>query len=379
MKQLLSVQKLVSQFNRGLGLGGLLMALLWGNTGIAAANKKSTTRSTSVARVQKASNQASKKIRTSSKTKSKTSRSVSKKSTQDIILNTDVLEGLSKKQPSFNVESYQAPVLLASNTRYRKSPVQMNSITLDQNIEDGHTFSGGVSLSQARNMINFKDGNYGESQSASIKVSARLSDNWTLSGATAVNNNPNDTEDKSNGISDPSISISHKSTPITDTFKGGYSLSAVIPVSEYTTQYQNLQGILGASYRIGFQKDILANGLEIGFGLGGNRFFHRYQTDVAGTVLNEYSLRESFSASYELGKFSFSFDFSHRHGWTYFGNVKQIYEASEEVSYSVSKNWGLSLGHTNSESWLRPNGQDSNFKLINENSSIVYVSTAVMF
>jgi hypothetical protein len=179
MKQLLSVQKLVSQFNRGLGLGGLLMALLWGNTGIAAANKKSTTRSTSVARVQKASNQASKKIRTSSKTKSKTSRSVSKKSTQDIILNTDVLEGLSKKQPSFNVESYKAPVLLASNTRYRKSPVQMNSITLDQNIEDGHTFSGGVSLSQARNMINFKDGNYGESQSASIKVSTRLSDNWS--------------------------------------------------------------------------------------------------------------------------------------------------------------------------------------------------------
>lgn len=341
------VKKLVSQISL-LGLG---FAMLLANVGFAASTKKT--------------NQAK----------------LTSTSTQKVRLNSKGLKVLStKRNTGTQASSYQAPVLLAANTNYKKkSLLQQNAMTSDQAVSDGKIISGSVSLSQSRSLIDYQDGTLSESQSAAIGLRGRLSNNWTVSGSASLNQDTRDSESLGNGASDTSISFSRKSTKLTTNLTSGYSFSTLLPTSKYSSQYQNLQGTLGASYRIGFAEDVLMDGLDISFALGATRLFHQFDTDKSGAVLNQYSVRESVSASYSYKKFSFSLDANHRHAWTYQGRVKQAYEISEEISYSVLPNWGVSLGHTNSEAWLKPNGQDSNFKLINENNSIVYISTSVLF
>lgn len=275
----------------------------------------------------------------------------------------------------------RSPILLAANSTYKKKSLLMqNSINADLALdEDDKVISGGLSLDYSRSMVDFQDGSRSEGQGANLNLSGKLSDNFTASVRASVVQDNRNSESIQNGLSDTSISLSMKRSKISDSLKGGFSLSTMLPTSKYSSEFQDLESILGISYGVGFNEGILMDGLNLSFSIGATRLFHRYETDKSGEVLNQYSLREGISASYSYKKLSFSFDLTNRHAWTYRNNVKQAYEASQEVSYSIMPTWGISLGHTNSEAWLKPNGQDSNLKLINENSSIVYVSTSVMF
>lgn len=277
--------------------------------------------------------------------------------------------------------SNRSPIILAANTTYKKkSLLTQNSMSADLALDDNDKIiSGGLSLDYSRSMVDFQDGSRSEGQGANLSLSAKLGAGFTASIKTSVSQDNRDSESLTNGLSDTSISVSMKRSKLTDSLKGGFSISTMLPTSKYSSEYQDLQGIFGVSYGVGFNEGILMDGFDLSFSIGASKLFHRYQTDKAGTVLNQHSLREGISASYTYKNLSFSFDLNNRHAWTYGNNVKQAYEASQEVSYSIMPTWGMSLGHTNSEAWLKPNGQDSNLKLINENNSIVYVSTSVMF
>lgn len=361
MKAVKRVKKLVST----LSLVSLSVAMLLANVGFAAGSAKFKAK-------QKVSSKyvARKKLD-----------QVPLSSTQNIRLNSQGLKAFSsKKMTAVNSQAYQAPVLISSNTSYRKkSLLQQNSMTVDQTVEEGKKISGAVSLSHSRSLVDYEDGTSSQSGSAAISISGRLSDNWSISGQTSLEQDMKDSESIGNGMTDTSISVSRKSVQISDSLRAGYSFSTLVPTSKYSSKYQNLEGTFGATFKMGFNEGVLIEGLDINLGIGATRLFHRYDTDVAGTVLNQYSVRESVSTSYNYKKLSFSLDVNHRHAWTYQENVKQAYEISQEIAYSVSPNWGIALGHTNSEAWLKPNGQDSNFKLINDNNSIIYVSTSVMF
>lgn len=240
-------------------------------------------------------------------------------------------------------------------------------------------FSAMVNVSYSRSMVDRVNGTLSSSRTVMGSISTKLLYDWKLNTSVSYDEDLRDPESISDGFSDVSFGFSRKSADLSYWLRGSPSFSFVLPTSEYTTQVQNLKTSVGVGYTFTINPDYLAKGFGLGMSLGASRNFHAYDTDKQGRILNEYGVRESFFTDYGVQNWSFSFNFTMRHGMNYAGSWTQAYVHSEEVGYTLSKAWSISAGHTNSGSWLAPNGQDSNLKLINEDDSIIYVSTSVIF
>jgi hypothetical protein len=252
-----------------------------------------------------------------------------------------------------------------------------SSTTNDPNDEKLITATVNVSYSQS--FVDRVDGNLKSSRTILAIISTKINDQWSLATRTALSQDLRDSESLEDGFSDLLFIAGKKPSELNDWLMGNQSFTVVAPVSEYSTRVQNSQGSLQAGYTFSLAPKVLIKGASLSLNLNASRNFHQFETDKTGAILNQYGLREILSASYSIQKWTLSTDFIFRHGWNYEGSVGQSFEHSQEAAYAVSPMWTVTLGHTNSGSWLAPNGQDSNFKLINENDSEIYVSTSVVF
>jgi hypothetical protein len=282
--------------------------------------------------------------------------------------------------------------LLQSTTAAPARPRKIQKATAFRSVEateqqanyraDGSikTITAMVFATQAQSIYDFKDGTKRTSQSIMMNLSGRLSDNYTLVGRLSASRDLVDTEsDVTNGLSDLLVVLAKRHSSLTPWLRGGGSLTSVLGTSKFSREYQNFYGNVGATYTLSLTDAWLAPGFNASLTLGANRNFHQFETDKAGRILNQYGLREILAAGYSFNSFSFSFEFVHRHAWNYKGFINQAFEHTEEISYFITPQWSVALGHTNSGSWLAPNGRDSNLKLINENDSMVYSSMSVVF
>ncbi|MNL58623.1 hypothetical protein D3C87_1822730 [compost metagenome] len=95
---------------------------------------------------------------------------------------------------------------------------------------------------------------------------------------------------------------------------------------------------------------------------------------------NQYSSSQSLSLSYDFPRnFSISADFVHKNAVSYQGSIKEAYEFSQELSYQFNSFLAAAVGHSTSGNALRPNGQDYQFDIYNENTSVVYASMTLIF
>ena len=246
-------------------------------------------------------------------------------------------------------------------------------------IPEDKIVTGSVGIAHSQSMIDHRDGNRGESRSVIMSVNTKTNSQWNIMTRVSFQDNPREVNSLTNGFSDLGFSIGKQPVELADWVKGSYSFSTMLPTSKYSSEFQGLQTSIGANYRFALTPVVLAKGFDFSLSLGASRNFHQYETDKSGRVLNEYSTRETLSGSYSYKNFTFSADIMLRHGFSYNGRVSQAFEHSQEIGYSITPRWGVSLGHTNSGSWFRPNGQDSNLKLIDENNSIIYGSTSLTF
>lgn len=157
-----------------------------------------------------------------------------------------------------------------------------------------------------------------------------------------------------------------------------YSLTALIPFSKSSRIKDELQTAL--SGRVGlvyYPAD--GDGFNASAGISLGRNFHRYEEDINGSVLNQFSSIQNLILGYKLSHWSIGLNFINRSRQTYKGSVKSSFELTESISYSINDNYSLTLGHTNAGSTLKANGVDSNIELINENSSVIYGTLGIFY
>lgn len=156
-----------------------------------------------------------------------------------------------------------------------------------------------------------------------------------------------------------------------------YLLTAVAPASKTSTKKDQLQTAI--SGRIGLAFEPKDGGFFAATTLSAGRNFHAYEEDINGNVLNQYSSNQQLKLGYTLDNWTISADYTHKTRWTYRGNVKASFELTEELEYTINKNYAVAVGHTNSGSALKPNGTDSNIDVFNENNSVVYMSLSLSY
>ncbi|MEQ1721970.1 MAG: hypothetical protein ABL930_02260 [Pseudobdellovibrio sp.] len=242
-------------------------------------------------------------------------------------------------------------------------------------------FNISVSISRSTSLIDFQDGTRSDSMDYSVSPSLKVSFG-TFSTVLAYSQNLRDEYTKTaSDWSDIPVSFSFNSTKfkLTDEQNAriSYSLTAVIPNSQYSVKKDQLQTSL--SGKIGFSVAPIGDGFSYGVGVSLGRNFHAYEEDINGSVLNQYSSNQSLSLGYGMGDWSIGADFINRTRLTYKGNTKSSFEISEELGYSVSEHFSVAIGHSNGGSTLKPNGTDSNIDIYNENNSTVYGSLGLSY
>lgn len=273
---------------------------------------------------------------------------------------------------SYKVSSYSASSSLTQITNG-------NYLKRDSNNQEEKLVTARINLSQGQSLVDRADGTLQASRTVVAVISTKVSPNWAVVAITSLSQDLKDSESLDDGFSDLMLRLSRKSQTLADWLNGSPTYTLLIPTSERSTRIQELQTTLQAGYTFSLSENVMAKGFELSLGLSGGRNIHKYEEDINGTILNEYTFRETISGSYSYKNFSASAELILRHGINYQGGTTQSFEHSQELGYTFSKTWSASIGHTNSGAWYRPNGQDSNLRLINEDDSIIYVSTTAVF
>lgn len=161
------------------------------------------------------------------------------------------------------------------------------------------------------------------------------------------------------------------------------TLTLVLPMSQASTKRDQLQTafVTGISFSlfpdgIATKKD---GAFSLALGVTAGRSFHPYEENINGATLNKYSSNQTLNAGYTYKKVSFGVEYIHKTRWTYGGNIRDSFEMSEELGYEINDHLGLALGHTNAGSSLKADGSETNFRVVNENDSTVYVQMGVSF
>ncbi len=169
---------------------------------------------------------------------------------------------------------------------------------------------------------------------------------------------------------DGHLALNHQGWNISRDLSVRQSLTAVLPLSRQSGRRDGLYTALTYSPIIAWDlSDSITPGLSLFDRLSATRAFHEFKTSTLGRSMKQYSLSNSIGASYSFSKFSISTSFSRSVAWTYEKNRVSSFGFKQSIGYKASRHVGLSLTYGNGGDALRPNGQDSNISLINENSS----------
>lgn len=242
-------------------------------------------------------------------------------------------------------------------------------------------FSIGFDVTRTTSLIDFQDGTRFDGIDYTLKPAMTLPYGMLLTYITYSQNLRDEYTKTENDFGDIPVIYSFPSTPIDEEgeyrSKITYSVTAVIPVSQYSTKRDQLQTSISGS--IGFAVTPAVEGFSYNVGLSAGRNFHQYEENINNQVLNQYSSNQTLGAGYSVSDWSLGVTFINRTRWTYQNNVRSSFEISEEIGYSINDYFSAAIGHSNSGATLKPNGTDSNFDFVNEDTSVVYGTLSVTY
>ncbi|MCY4523432.1 MAG: hypothetical protein OXB84_01705 [Halobacteriovoraceae bacterium] len=171
-----------------------------------------------------------------------------------------------------------------------------------------------------------------------------------------------------------------------------YTYGSIARISGDSRVYlpTNKPSYKGRSYRGGF---FLAPKADINLAIIGLKYwiatysptfshsFYQYNTAYAGAYNTGNSIGNSIRLGYAgIRRFYFSLGFSNTHSWSTSGKRKQdTFRMDQEVSYSITPESSIALGHLIGGTTFKDDGVTSNVVNYDPNRSYVYTSLAYKF
>lgn len=230
-------------------------------------------------------------------------------------------------------------------------------------------------VSKSKSLYDYQDGSRLESTEVALYPSYQIKRFKTTALITYIHN---DRFAERSDIEDIPVVTSYQGWKF-QKFNLSPSMTVLIPQSKISREYANLETGISTRLNATIHRELLVPGFYFVTGAGVTRYFHRYETALTGPVNNQYGSIFNISTGYEYGIYSFNVELNHMNSWTYAGGRREYFNHSEEVSVALSKDFSVSLGHTNEGSVLKPNGYDSNVSLIDDNSSLVFAKLSFQY
>lgn len=161
------------------------------------------------------------------------------------------------------------------------------------------------------------------------------------------------------------------------------TLTGLLPISQASVKRDQLQTAFSTGISFGIIPDGIATTKEgtwnLILGLTAGRAIHLYEEDINGKVLNKYSSNQFIILGYKYKRASVSIKYFHKTLWTYQNNVKDFFDLSQIFEYSINDYFSIALGHSNAGSGLKTNATESNFSLVNDNNSSLFVQLGASY
>ncbi|OUR94844.1 hypothetical protein A9Q84_17200 [Halobacteriovorax marinus] len=156
----------------------------------------------------------------------------------------------------------------------------------------------------------------------------------------------------------------------------GGKINATLPTSENSTKIKQLKTAISAQTPItwdGAQANL--EGFSVTYMPKTVVYFHTYETDLNGTSNTQYKLQNFLILDYGFtDKLSGSLTNIYMRNFTYGGHTTDIFAFDQSISYSISKNFGASIGHSIGGNALAADGYSSDVKLYDKELSTYYLS-----
>lgn len=237
-------------------------------------------------------------------------------------------------------------------------------------------FHASLNAQRSRSMVDFRDGSLKESNDFQMIASLSLSPKWTTALTATYSQDTKDPE--GSDLEDVIVSVAHAPWSLTNSLNFSTALVGLVPASK-ASSVQTFRGAGGVSFGLSLKPAVMPTGLTLSVGASVVRLSHEYETSIGGKMNNAWSSRQNLLTSYTYKKATAAVVFYHTNAWSYQNTMKEAYQHAEELSYAITENFSMSLGHTLAGPALKPNGIDSNVALMDENKSIVYAGMTVSY
>ncbi len=237
-------------------------------------------------------------------------------------------------------------------------------------------FSGSASIARYGSMIDHQDGTRFDSLDTTASFAYTFLEKYKLSSLFYYSYN---LKKEDGDWDDLSLSFSRQPMTLYSRLQVSPALLGTVPMSKDSTIRQELKGGIGTGLRFSFLPNTFVGGLDFKFSLSLFRNFFAAETATDGKTNSEYSSVQKATAIYAYKKLNSSITFIHLNSLTYQNNIKESFMHFTELGYDFTPAFSATIGHANIGSALKPNGQDSNILFINENTSLLYVSSRLNF
>lgn len=276
-------------------------------------------------------------------------------------------------------------ILIATSSALASSSVTSSTSVVQEPTDQAKIYSGFFQLAGSTSLYDFHDGTRQDGMDYLLRVNLIMNKDYSFRITTGYSQNLDNNANLDgggytvSGFTDSSIALVRSPIPMGSYLLFAPSIAVGIPTSQQSREGASLEAALKAGFTALINPAKLWTGVDLAFIVNGSRNINQYDTALDGSINTEYVLIEGISADYSYGNFSISAEFSNRNNWGYDGSTQQYFEHTEELDYQLNPTFLFGLGHTNSGSIFKPNGVDSNIELINEDTSMVYASLAVIF
>jgi hypothetical protein len=238
-------------------------------------------------------------------------------------------------------------------------------------------FRVGVTIDATSNLLEPGDVEHTADTKLWLAPSYKISDPVSVSGLFIVQKDL--TGLKETHLIKSSLTARHKGTRLNPYLTLSPAVTVALPLTHNAVARESLITSVAVAPRIGF--DLTPAGLDTingFFDLSLSRGFHRYETQTTGRSNTQWRLTPWLVVNVGfLTDFTLQLSAVRATSWTYAGNSRGAFDLNEELSYAITSDVSVAIGHNNSGDVLAANGTDSNIGIYDERSSTVY--TALSF
>ncbi|GEM_PF-3512577 len=156
-------------------------------------------------------------------------------------------------------------------------------------------------------------------------------------------------------------------------------LTSTLPLSKDSTQRQFMNFGAGLGAKLSSQSRFGSGILNLSGSVSAQKYFHKFEVAVNNIANTSYASNQQITSGWDYKDFGFSVQLRNLSSWHYDGSSKNTFFHLQAFSWNINKQLSFSAGQSSTGTVISPNQEEVEIRLVDDNSSALFVSTNYIF